>query len=231
MAELIERIGFFAEFSESVRRAIAPKFRLRRFDEGERIIEDQGSDSDVFFVLSGSVCISQCTTDGHEFVYAVLDKGEMFGEFAAIDRKPRSAAADALEPLELACINASEFCSILYAYPDISMKVHQRLVHIIRRLGLRLRRRVVVSAQGRLYDYIIEQAEILKMEKREGALIFMPKQAVLAAMLDVSRETVTRALSHLVDEKIIAKESRGIRLLDEAALKRLAEGWGKSKVL
>jgi CRP/FNR family cyclic AMP-dependent transcriptional regulator len=220
---LIDRIEFFAEFPESVRIALAPKFRLRCVDEGERIIEDQDSDSDVFFVLLGSVCISQCTADGHELIYDVLGKGQLFGEFAAIDHKPRSAAVRAAELTELACMSASDFRSILYTYPDISMKVHQRLVQVIRRLSLRLRRRVVVSAQGRICDYIVEQAEILKMEKREGSVIFIPKQAILAAMLDVSRETIARVLGHLVDEKIIVKEPRGIRLCDEAALKRLGE--------
>lgn len=46
---------------------------------------------------------------------------------------------------------------------------------------------------------------------------------MLAALLDVSRETVARVLSQLVKDKIISKEEGGIRLLDEKRLSVLAK--------
>ncbi len=219
MPSLLEAISFFSELPADVQRDILPLFRVRPYQKNEMIIEETSEGSSVFFILSGCVRISQCSENGHEVIYNLCKKGEIFGELAVLDDLPRSASAYALEPSEVASISASDFHNILKTHSDISLKIMQHLSSIVRRLNQRLKRCTTDSAQTRVYAYIAEQAcRIKKEENGRAVFIPLPKQALLASMLDVSRETVARALSILAKEKIISKESGGLCLLESQKL-------------
>jgi len=197
--------------------AINVKLSRRHFKSDERIVEETAEDESVFFVLSGSVRIGQYTPNGHELIYSICGQGDMFGEFAAINHSVRSANVYALEETELASMSAEDFRSVLHDYPDISLRLNQRLSHMIMAMNDRIKQRSENHAQTRLYAYIALEAE-RHAQAAEPLFIAIPKQAILAALLDISRETVARALGHLAEVGIIHKVRGGVELLSKKKL-------------
>lgn len=66
------------------------------------IIFRQGYPGDnAYIVISGQVEILDEIPGGPEFRIAVLEAGQMFGEMAVLDDKPRSATARALTDVTL----------------------------------------------------------------------------------------------------------------------------------
>ena len=66
--------------------------------EKDKVIFREGQDSsDTFVVESGKIGVFK-TVDGKQIRLAVLEKGAMFGEMAAITGEPRTATTIALEP-------------------------------------------------------------------------------------------------------------------------------------
>ena len=106
------------------------KVPLRRLDAGERIfLEDDAGDC-MFAVRSGKVDV---ITFG-----SVLDSvgpGGVFGEMALIDGGPRSAAALAAEPTEVAVIDRAMFETLVREEPDFALAIMRLLTGRFRRLG------------------------------------------------------------------------------------------------
>jgi CRP-like cAMP-binding protein len=103
---------------------------LRRFDAGEKIFLEDDTGEHMYVVLEGKVNI---ITYGN-----VLENVGMhgsFGEMALIDNAPRSAAAIAVEPTEVAIIDRSTFLDLVRDNPAFSLYVMRQLAKRIREMN------------------------------------------------------------------------------------------------
>jgi CRP/FNR family cyclic AMP-dependent transcriptional regulator len=79
------------------------------FADGASIF-DQGSAGDkAYIVRSGKVRIFRVGEGGRETLLTTLGPGEMFGEMALFERKPRSASAAAMGDTEVEAVSEAEF--------------------------------------------------------------------------------------------------------------------------
>lgn len=69
---------------------------VRCFDAGESLCRQGDGSRDVYVLLAGSIEIVADVATGYESVLAVRGPGDIVGEFAAIDGRPRSAMVRAL---------------------------------------------------------------------------------------------------------------------------------------
>jgi CRP-like cAMP-binding protein len=103
---------------------------LKRYDAGEKIfLEDDPGDC-MFVVIEGKVNI---VTYGS--VLENVSLHGIFGEMALIDSAPRSAAAIAVEPTEVAIINKDTFLNLVREKPSFSLYVMHQLASRIRRMN------------------------------------------------------------------------------------------------
>lgn len=88
----------------------------------DSIILQEGDPGDSLFVIgSGSVRVTAFGT-----LLAALGTGEMFGEIAVLERKPRSATVTAGEHCLLLEIEGEEFRRLLEKYPDMYARVRAK---------------------------------------------------------------------------------------------------------
>ena len=71
-------------------------------------------------VLSGRIRISATSPDGREVTLNMIDAGEVFGEIALLDGKPRSADATALEDSNLMMVERRHFLPYLTSNNDLA---------------------------------------------------------------------------------------------------------------
>jgi CRP-like cAMP-binding protein len=106
--------------------------RWKEYTVDEQII-DQGSDNrDVFFVVDGGVRVVNYSTTGREIAYANLGSDAYFGEIAAIDGLPRSAAVVAIKPSMIASMASEIFLDLLFERPPVALKVLRKLCGVVR---------------------------------------------------------------------------------------------------
>jgi CRP-like cAMP-binding protein len=103
---------------------------LKRFGAGEKIFLEEDPGDYMYLVIEGKVSIVTFGT-----VLENVGLHGIFGELALIDNSPRSAAAIAAEPSEVALINRETFLELVRHNPAFSLYVMRQLAARIRRMN------------------------------------------------------------------------------------------------
>jgi CRP/FNR family transcriptional regulator, cyclic AMP receptor protein len=96
----------------------------RVYSEGAVILRESESGDSIFLIGSGSVQVALLSTTGPRILLAVIPSGEIFGEMAVLERKPRSATVTAKEDCVVLEIPGKEIRTLLEAHPDIEVKLY-----------------------------------------------------------------------------------------------------------
>lgn len=106
------------------------KIPLKRFAAGEKIFLEEDPGDVMYLVVEGKVSIVTYGT-----VLENVGMHGIFGELALIDNAPRSAAAIAAEPTEVALIDRDTFLDLVRQKPTFSLYVMRQLATRIRRMN------------------------------------------------------------------------------------------------
>ncbi len=98
--------------------------------EGEDLIVKGEPSIDLYIITSGSFKVYDDTL-GEDFVHAILDKGDIFGEMSFIDNTPRSASVKAISDGTLLRMGRKEFDNLLASNPDTAMLFIFTLARVI----------------------------------------------------------------------------------------------------
>jgi signal transduction histidine kinase len=109
----------------------------RTFAAGERIFKEGDSGDGIYAVKEGSVEISVAMNQNARHVFAKLGPGDIFGEMAVVELKPRSATAMATTNTQVYFIPRDALLSLLGKSPALSLEllrdISQRLRDFNRR--------------------------------------------------------------------------------------------------
>jgi CRP-like cAMP-binding protein len=173
-------------------------------------------------ILSGRVKITFLEIDGQEVVLDFRGPGELLGELAVIDGKPRSSRVEAIEPVEVLAIPAAAFNDLVAERPGIANVLLRDLVGRFRNAD---RKRIEFGAAqtiGRVAARLVEMVERFGTATKAGHVVDLPiTQEELAGWTGASREAVAKALRSLREQGLITTERRRITVLDLEELGRL----------
>ncbi len=113
---------------------------------------------ELYIIQGGRVKITKML-DGQEVMLAVLQPGDIFGEMAILDNKPRSATAIVAEDASLLAINKANFESMVKAQPQLATKLITLLSERIWMAYRQLANLMISDPVGRLYDTLLTLAE------------------------------------------------------------------------
>ena len=91
--------------------------REKTYAQGEWIFREGEQGSEAFQILTGRVEIAIHVPGQPDATLGHLVVGDIFGEMALLDEKPRSASARALEPTRLHLMNTEEFNALFLKNP------------------------------------------------------------------------------------------------------------------
>ena len=94
----------------------------RSYPKDTMIFSESQSGADMFIIQKGEVTISK-VVNGNEVILCVLKKGDMFGEMALLENKPRSANAIAHSDCVVMVINRSNFNQMVSTQPQLISKL------------------------------------------------------------------------------------------------------------
>ncbi len=206
--ELDEIIGFAVE---------------RRAPRGTLIFTKGDDGSNMMAVLAGRVRISAVSAEGKEVTLNVIGPGEIFGEIALLDGKPRSADATAVEDTVLMVIERKQFLPFLLRNETLM----ERLLVV---LCDRLRRTSMVLEEIALFDLPSRLARLLMKLSQDygrpavggGTRIDLKlSQRDLATLVASSRETVNKQLRGWREAGVVDQAAGYLVVRNAAALERM----------
>ena len=216
-------ISLFEDLQAGDLSKIAGLCTVRAYEKHAQIMGEQDQTTDVFFILSGSVRISSFTEAGREVIFTEMSAGDIFGEFSAVDRLPRSATVLALTDCVLARMPSAKFFETLKQHAEISTRLVELLVAKIRKMSERVFEVSALAVRERVRRELLRLAEDGTAFRNGVVIRPAPTHYEIAARIGSHREAVTREFNRLEAENIVEVRRRQIRIVDIERLKQ-AEG-------
>ncbi len=214
----LRQISIFRNAADATLDRVTALSRWQRHSGGTIILSYQDASTDVFFILEGSVRAIIYAPDGKALLFTDLEKGEVFGEIAAIDRGPRSASIEALRPTLVAVMSATDFERILREDAEICIAALRLLTSRIRRLSERVYEFRAFAVQNRIHAELLRLARAAGVTQGEVTMSPAPTLAEIADRVSTHREAVSRELSRLGALGLLSREGAALRITDVARL-------------
>jgi len=141
----LETIPLLRQLSRNELQALRFIAQERRFAAGQEIFREGAPGDGVYFVKSGLVEISAGQSERR--VFSRLGPGEIFGEMAVIEHRPRSATVTAAQPTEVFFLPRGELLSFIERSPGLAFALLQQISHRLREFN-QLHLRELVQAES-----------------------------------------------------------------------------------
>ena len=179
-------------------RALHSRGIVRHFRRGAAMLREGEDPTRVLVLLEGRAKAVTFTEDGKEVVLGFIAPGELLGEVATIESRPRSATVIALEPVTALALAAatSGRCSTSTRGSGSSCTGSSSVACGWRTCSARSS--PARTRSSRVSRRLVELADTYGIESEDGVTITLPiSQEELAGWTGASREAVTKALRTL----------------------------------
>lgn len=130
----------------------------RTYPKDTMIFSEGQPGDELYIIQKGSVKIVKIV-DNNEVLLAVLKQGDIFGEMALLESKPRSANAIAYEDCTVLAVNKENFERMVGSQPQIISRLTQLLAERIWFIYKQLANTLITDPLGRMYDALLIQLE------------------------------------------------------------------------
>jgi CRP/FNR family cyclic AMP-dependent transcriptional regulator len=195
-------------------------FVARNYPAGKQIFAAGDLGGALYIVQSGRVRIYRTYLDGRERMFAYLNPGDVFGEMSLLDEEPRSASAEMVEEGVLLALYQEGYWTLIRRFPEVLHNLASILARRLREADLELEILSFEEARGRVAYALLK----LKRQRFADGGRMRLTHLELAQLSGTSRETVTRVLHALRDEKLIRMGNGYIEILDDQGLEEVLFG-------
>jgi len=158
-----ERMKKIAPYVKVPPKEYAPGENLRTYTKDSVVFCEGEPGDELFIIQKGSVKIVKIT-DSNEILLAVLKSGDIFGEMALLESKPRAAGAIAYEDCQLMAVNRDNFQQMIKSQPQLIARLTTLLSERIWLLYKQLANTQISDPLGRMYDMLLIHMEKKKLD-------------------------------------------------------------------
>jgi len=193
----------------------------QKFDKGQTLFSEGSRAKGFYLVVSGKIKISKLSREGKEQILHIFGPGEIFGEVPVFSGGSYPANAESLDSGRALFFPRDAFIALIEREPSIALNMLGILSQRLRRFTQLVEDLSLKEVPGRLAAHLIFLGE--RSDSPEKFDLDITK-AQLASLLGTIPETLSRILTKMAQQGIIAIDGRKIRLLDRKALESLAAG-------
>ncbi len=196
----------------------------RRVRRGQMIFQRGDKGSSMMVVLRGRIRISSVSSDGKEVTLNVINPGEIVGELALLDGKPRSNDGAATEDTLLLVVERRHFIPFLQRNQDLTLRLLSVLCDKLRRTSVALEEIALFDLPVRLARVLLKLADDYGRASPTGVRIDLKlSQRDLSNLVAASRESVNKQLRTWRESGWVELEDGFIILLRPEALRALTD--------
>jgi len=183
---------------------------VRFFDQGAVIFRENDEGTDMYIIIQGVVEIRKSTGSASSKVLTTLQKGDMFGEMAIIEKQPRSASAVAVQPTRVLMLNDKLYDNMIGTNPDFARKMNKVLSERIRRADAIIQTILTTNRQNQLWTGLVQYAKEKGVSTFKGSRVSITEFTSWAvAHLGLVEKDVQSILAQLLKRGVVAYSARG----------------------
>ena len=193
----------------------------RRFRANEIVYSANDAPSGIYGVLSGGVRLSQYTASGKHILFSTFSPGAWFGVISEFDGLPRPHNAVTVEPTRLLHLSSAAFREIVSRDWRYCFDLARCVVVLFRGALDLLSELRSLPYPARVAQTLLAISDHQVAVGGEGA---DPRvtQDELAAMVGVTRQTISRLLNEWEAAGLVTRGYGHVRILDHPGLGRIS---------
>jgi CRP-like cAMP-binding protein len=199
--------------------ALLKKF-IQCYQAGDTIFSESESGHEMYIIKSGRVKVIQIKDTGEKLL-SMLGPGNLFGEMALIEAKPRSATVVAVEKTEVLMVTYTDLEQILSSKPEFLYKLIQVFCRRIRFTSNQVQNFAIKSLPARTADLLLMLTADYNFNSNENKPIPLRVSAPdISQMIGLELNEVNTILQKFVNEGLIIMDgNRSISIVNLNGLK------------
>lgn len=191
--------GTFLSLLDDIERGVLLQLGTHRDFSRHAILMYQGEPGERVMILeAGRVKVSRIEPGGRETMLSIRDPGDLLGEVALVDERPRVASVTALERVRALVIASSVFRGHLERTPRVAVALLEVQTRRFREATLKRSQFAASDTIGRLAARLVELSERYGTQREDGIEIDLAlTQDDIAAWTGASRAGVAKAFQTL----------------------------------
>ena len=223
VTRLVASTELFRDLSAEDQAFCARKFRKVRIAQGHVLFARGDAGNQLYLVAEGQVRLAISTAEGRELSFQIAVAGDLIGEIALLDGRPRSAEATALTAVTVFVIERNAFRELWSAHPGIANAVVTFLCRRLRDVSDRLEAVALYPMEVRLARFLLVALGERKAPPGKRVPLELGfTQTELAMLLGASRPKINSALGALEDAGAVGRTSHRL-FCDRAKLAIIAQ--------
>ncbi|MDF2715600.1 MAG: Crp/Fnr family transcriptional regulator [Paenibacillus sp.] len=221
VAELIRKIPLFQDLTDEELLSISALFFERKYKKNAIIFFEGDQGEELFVIKSGTVKVYRIDNT-KQITLALFRSGDFFGEMSIMQKDgTRSANVETLEPSVMFTLKRSTFYEYMGRSPSLCMRLLEVTMNRLRRANEQIHDLTFLDVRTRILK-AVHQLSLEYGEPKLGSVQITVKltHQEIANMVGTVRESVTKVLQELQDDRIISIQNKQIRIENMDALKR-----------
>ena len=217
--ELIAASPLFFGLPDAYVEKLAAVCEVRQLTRGGLIFSEGDEGNGFYLVQSGRVKIYKLSPNGKEQILHIFGKGEPFGEVPVFAGQSFPAHAVTLEKSLLLFFPRQAFIHLIEQYPAMAMNMLAMLSRRLRQFTTMIDALSLKEVPGRLAAYLLY---LSKSQGNVETLELDITKTQLASLLGTIPETLSRMLSRISSQGMVALHGSRIVIIDRSSLEDLA---------
>lgn len=200
--QFLKKSPFFQHAKESELLLLSKNLTRHVYLKNEIIFHEGAKAERLYMLLQGEVKIYKLSPQGKEYILDILNEQQLFGEVPMFAGETYPANAIAVIDTILFSLDRKKLINLIQQDPQIALNFLALQAKRLREFTHKVEQLSLQNAEQKILDYLQnkQQKEILSMQN-------------LANYLGVSRETLSRAVSHLIKSGKIKKENNQLNII------------------
>lgn len=217
--DLIKQFPFFQGLPDLDLQTIAQNAQLGAAKQGQEILARGAVVNYLTFVVSGRIQSTEIADDSRVIGITILVPGDIIGCLTLADGQAVTNSLRTLEDSQMLLIPMVLAKSLLNTQPLIAQRVMHLLAQSVRHS---MKERSMLSLPNAFHRIFVQLNLLVNNSSVQRQVHHVPRQQDIAAMVNTSRETVSRALQLLIKNGVLTKSGHQLHIQQSDALKKLA---------
>lgn len=196
----LKEIYLFKELDDETLTQMESFTSLVKLSKDNTIFYEGEESKYLIFLRKGIIKLYKTTSNDKEIIMKYFHPNEFIAEVANFEQIPYPATAQAFTSAEILKIDFKKFKNLIYSDLKLAFMIQTSLIKKIRNLENLISSNMVLDSKERIAKYLCEHTEDF----------FNIKNIVIAEILNISPETLSRILKIFKDEGLLDSKNRTI---------------------